>query len=82
MPLSYSVFSVTGYVMHTLMIHFFLLMIQFCDACIPFRCDLDQLPLLKECPTVLLPVIIKIVNLLLHISTMSENMKEALLLPY
>ncbi len=45
-------------------------------------CDLDPFltPLLKECFTVLLPVITKIVNLSLITSTMSENMKEALLL--
>ncbi len=45
-------------------------------------CDLDPLPtpLLKECLTVLLPVITKIVHLSLSTSTMLENMKKALLL--
>ncbi len=46
-------------------------------------CDLDLFPtrLLKEYLTLLLLVITKIVNLSLSNSTMSENMKEALLLP-
>ncbi len=46
-------------------------------------CDFDPFPtpLLKECLTVLFPVITKIVNLSLSTSTMSENMKEAPLLP-